>query len=194
MFQDLDSTLSTLLMTRLPANLAEQISISFVTPDDQFPPTSVTPPVVNLFLYDMSENRELRSTVPVTERQLDGRVLSYPAPVRVDCSYLVTAWPKSGVPSPDQDEHRILGEVLRVLLRFREIPVEALEGSMKDLRFPIRTVVAPMSNSQSRGELWQALHGKPRAAIRYVVTLYLDVEGPEDAGRNTSDLRVAPPA
>jgi hypothetical protein len=187
MFQDLDSTISTLLMTQLPPDLAEQVSVSFVTPDDQFPPTGVTPPVVDFFMYDVTENRDLRLTAPTTERQPDGRVLSYPAPVRIDCSYLVTAWPKNGVPNPDQDEHRILGEVLRVLLRFREIPEQVLQGSMTSTRYPIRTVVAPESEPRGRGEFWQALHGKPRAALCYVVTLAMDVRDPDDVGRIASD-------
>jgi hypothetical protein len=190
MFQDLDSTLSTLLMTQLPPDLAEQVTISFVTPDDQFPPAGVPTPAVNLFLYDMSENRDLRLTAPTMERRLDGRTLLHPAPVRIDCSYLITAWPKSGVPSPDQDEHRLLGEVLRVLLRFREIPAQVLQGSMTSLSSPIRTAVAPFSEPRGRGELWQALHGRPRAAICYVVTLAVDIRAPEDVGAVVTDLRV----
>jgi hypothetical protein len=189
-FQDLDSTLSTLLKTRLPPDLAQQIAISFVTPDDQFPPPSVALPAVDLFLYDVTENRDLRQTAPTIERQTDGRVIRYPAPVRVDCSYLITAWAKSSTPSPDQDEHRLLGEVLRVLLRFREIPAEVLQGSMTTMAMPIRTFVGPMSDAQNRGELWQALHGKPRAAIRYIVTLAMDVIGPEDAGAIVKDMAI----
>ena len=50
--------------------------ISFATPDDQFPPASVTLPTVNLFLYDAQENRDLRDREPVLERQPSGRMIT----------------------------------------------------------------------------------------------------------------------
>src|SRR5690348_6873401 len=108
MFHDLDSTLAELLARELPPKLVEQISISFATPDAQFPPTSVTLPAINLFLYELQENRDLRGGGDRFERQADGRVLRAMAPVRIDCHYLVTAWAKSGVQQPEQDEHRML--------------------------------------------------------------------------------------
>lgn len=182
MFQDLDSTLAELLKRGLPPALANQVSISFDTPDAQFPPSTLALPTLNLFLYDIQENRELRSTEPRVERQVSGRVLSLPAPVRVDCRYLVTAWAKPGVPQPYQDEHRILGEALRVLLRYREIPAEALRGDLAAQIFPLRAVVLQDSAQQSRGDIWQALGGKPRASFYYAVTLGVEVREAEDIG------------
>ncbi len=61
MINDLDETLRELLERSLPATLAQQVGISFATPDDQFPPSSVTVPAIGLFLYDVRENRDLRS-------------------------------------------------------------------------------------------------------------------------------------
>jgi hypothetical protein len=182
MFHDLDSTLAELLARELPPKLVEQISISFATPDAQFPPTSVTLPAINLFLYELQENRDLRGGGDLFERQVDGRVLRTVAPVRVDCHYLVTAWAKSGVQQPEQDEHRMLGEVMRVLLRHKEIPREALRGSLKDQHAPLRAFVLLPSQQLSRGEFWQALGGKPKAAFNYTVTIAFDPIGPEDVG------------
>lgn len=59
MIQDLDATLKLILERELPSPLNEQVAISFDTPDDQFPPTSVTPPAIDLFLYDVRENHEI---------------------------------------------------------------------------------------------------------------------------------------
>jgi hypothetical protein len=119
MFNDLDNTLEELLKRELPPSLVEQISITFATPDGNFPPTSVTLPAIDLFLYEIAENHDLRSFEPAVERRNDGHAERVPAPVRVDCHYLVTAWGKSGALQPEQDEHRMLGEVMRVLLRHR---------------------------------------------------------------------------
>ncbi|MFP2928742.1 DUF4255 domain-containing protein [Pyxidicoccus sp. 3LG] len=189
MLHDLDSTLMQLLNQQLPAELVKQITISFQPPNNQFPPSGVSLPAVDFFLYDVRENLELRNLEPTFEQQPDGRVLNVPAPVRVNCSYLVTAWPRSGVPSPEQDEHRLLGEVMKVLFSFRELPSEVLQGSMKTLRMPLRASLPPSSNLQSLGEFWQALGGKPRAALNYTVTLAVDVWKPVDVGTPALDVR-----
>ena len=61
MLDDLDMTLEQLLKKELPAAIVSQVTITFDTPDGKFPPQSVTLPAVDLFLYDVRENRELRS-------------------------------------------------------------------------------------------------------------------------------------
>lgn len=185
MFHDLDSTLAELLQRELPPSLVQQVSISFATPDGQFPPASVTLPAIDLFLYEINENRDLRTHEAQTERLVDGRVVRTPAPARVDCHYLVTAWAKTGVQLPEQDEHRLLGEVMRVLLRHKEIPGQALRGSLQTQPFPIRAKVSPPSHQQSRGDFWQALGGKPKAAFHYTLTIAMDVNEPDDAGSVT---------
>src|SRR5215212_8510566 len=117
MIQDLDSTLAVLLARELPTELAEQVTVSFATPDDQFPPSSVTPPAIDLFLYDVRENHELRNNEWIVERNSDGTTTRQRPPVRVDCSYFVTAWASQNSPNAAWDEHHLLGEVMRVLLR-----------------------------------------------------------------------------
>lgn len=185
MFHDLDSTIAELLKRELPPSLVQQVSISFATPDGQFPPAAVTLPAIDLFLYEINENRDLRTFEAETERLVDGRVARVPAPARVDCHYLVTAWAKTGVQQPEQDEHRLLGEVMRVLLRHKDLPKEALRGSLKTQPFSVRARVSPPSHQQSRGDFWQALGGKPKAAFHYTLTIAMDVHEPEDAGNVT---------
>jgi len=58
MIDDLDKTLEELLTRELPPQWFKEesstkVTISFATPDDQFPPTSVTLPAIDLFLYDV---------------------------------------------------------------------------------------------------------------------------------------------
>jgi hypothetical protein len=100
--------------------------------------------------------------------------------VRVDFSYLITAWPSESVPDPAEDEHRLLGEVMRVLLRYRTIPEEVLQGELQE-----QTPALPVSSLQpgrlqSMGEFWQAVGGKPKAALNYQVTLSIAVALPEE--------------
>ena len=176
MLHELDQTLAALLKRELPGR--DQITVSFAAPDDQF---SVKPPAVDLFLYDVRENLELRSNDEVVERQTDWTSVRYRPPVRVDASYLITAWPGGGSGQSDasEDEHMLLSAVMRVLLRFPKLPRELLNGSLARQDWPLPVSTLQPGRLQSLGEFWQALGGKPKAALNYTVTLPVDVSEPE---------------
>lgn len=180
MINDLDETLAALLQRDLPSALTEQVQISFATPDDQFPPQSVTLPAIDLFLYDVRENLELRTNEVYVERRSDGTAERMRAPVRVDFSYLITAWPSESAPDPAEDEHRLLGEVMRVLLRHRTIPEDVLQGALNRQEPALPVSSLQPGRLQSLGEFWQALGGKPKAALNYQITLSVDVTAPEE--------------
>ncbi len=188
MINDLDKTIAFLIAQEFPEELAEQVQISFATPDDQFPPQSVTLPAIDLFLYDVRENLDLRSNEVYFDRRSDGRATRVQAPARIDFSYLVTAWPSDGAPDPAEDEHRLLGEVMRVLLRYRTIPESMLQGVLRgqDLSPPVSTLQP--GRLQSLGEFWQALGGKPKAALNYQVTLSVEVADAEEVHLVTDKL------
>ena len=171
MINDLDSTLRTLLKRELPPSLASQVSISFDPPDDQFPPQGITLPAIDLFLYDVRENHDLRSNEWSVSRDSSGVARRSLPLVRIDCSYLITAWPSKGTPTPTEDEHRLLGETIMVLLRFSTLPAEVLQGQLGDQELPLPTSVLQPGQLQSLGEFWQALGGKPKAALNYTVTI-----------------------
>jgi hypothetical protein len=177
---DLDRTLEELLRRSLPAALVDQVTISFATPNDQFPPTSVSLPAVDIFLYDVRENRELRSNEWTVEKRADGAPLRSRPPVRVDCSYLITAWPSESSITAPLDEHRLLSEVMRVLLRYPRLPAAALQGVLKDQAPDPPTSTLQAGHLQNLAEFWQALGGKPRAALNYTVTLSMQVFEPEE--------------
>ena len=176
LLHELDQTLAALLKRELPGR--DQITVSFAAPDDQF---SVKPPAVDLFLYDVRENVELRSNDEVVERQTDWTSIRYRPPVRVDASYLITAWPGGGSGQSDasEDEHMLLSAVMRVLLRFPKLPRELLNGSLARQDWPLPVSTLQPGRLQSLGEFWQALGGKPKAALNYTVTLPVDVSEPE---------------
>jgi hypothetical protein len=180
MIKDLDETIAALLRRDLPPALVGQVQISFATPDDQFPPQSVTLPAIDLFLYDVQENLELRSNEVYLERRSDGTATRTQAPVRMDFSYLVTAWPSESVPNPAEDEHHLLGEVMRVLLRYRTIPEDVLQGELVGQQPLLPVSSMQPGRLQSLGEFWQALGGKPKAALNYQVTLSVDVTAPQE--------------
>jgi hypothetical protein len=184
MFQDLDATLAALVESELAVT---NVAVSFAAPDDQFPPSSVGLPALSFFLYDVRENHDLRTNQWELERRLDGVVTRQRPPVRVDCSYLITAWPSESAPDPSGDEHRLLGELLKVLLRHRVIPREHLRGDLEGHEPPLRGRVLAENQLQSLGELWQAMGGKPKAILHYGVTLSVEVFEPEEVGPEVTE-------
>ncbi|SRR6266540_67337 len=170
MLDDLDKTLKNLLEARLPQDVRKQVTITFAAPDSKFPPTTVSLPAIDLFLYDVRENRELRSNELVRERMPDGRLTERPPPVRVDCSYLLTTWATEG-PDAVAGEHGLLGEVLRVLVRAPAIPADMLHGSLLNNGDALPILTLQAGRLQSIAELWQAAGGRPKAALHFTVTL-----------------------
>jgi hypothetical protein len=86
-FQDLDKTIETILNDDgAPAEL-KAAQVSFITPDKNFTLNGAT---VNLFLYEVKENRDLRDPTPIIEK-INGGFVRKEQPLRVDCSYIVTA-------------------------------------------------------------------------------------------------------
>lgn len=187
MFDDLDKTLQELLKQELPSGIASQVAISFAPPDNTFPPSSVTLPAIDLFLYDIRENLELRNREWEVERRNDGTGSKKRAPVRVDCSYLITAWSSAASSTPAFDEHRLLGEVMKALLRHPTIPEALLQGGLTGQDPDLPTVALQSGQLQSMGEFWQALGGKPKAALNYTVTIGVETHPAEETGPLVTD-------
>ena len=190
MIDDLDRTLEELLRRELPPSLSAQVAITFAAPDDEFPPASVTLPALDLFLYDVRENRELRSNDWLVERQSDGTAVKEPPPLRVDCSYLLTAWASATSTTPALDEHRLLGEATRVLLRHQTIPHAALQGSLTSQEPDPPVAALQPGRLQALAEFWQALGGKPKAALNLTVTVSVRARPPVEAGPPVVDKRL----
>ena len=179
MFQDLDDTLEAILDDPgAPAEL-QNAAVSFETPDRNFAPAQST---VNLFLYEVKENRALRDPVPITDL-VAGQFVRRMPPLRVDCSYLVTAWSSQAGASKIAEEHQLLAEAILWLTRFTTVPASFLQGSLIGQPFPPPTLVAQMDGEKNIGEFWTALGSAPRPAFYLVVTVALELgltspEGP----------------
>ena len=176
MFDDLDRTLQKLLASAV-SSLAED-HIYFETPDDKFAHSA---PAIDLFLYDVRENRDLRSNEWQVERR-NGMVITHPPAVRVDCSYLITAWA-----GDIASEHYLLGEVMRALLRYPTLPAQVLQGSLAQQPLPLPTTSLQPGKLQSVAEFWQALGGKPKATLHYTVTISVTTHEPEEGGPPVTD-------
>jgi hypothetical protein len=178
MIRDLSQTLAALLaMPDLPDEL-RAAQVSFEHPIDTFNPPEAT---VNLFLYELKENRELRSNEPIVRRQNGNALIGRP-PVRVDCYYLLTAWPGDRTGSEGAlHGHRLLAQALAALARHPTIPADVLVGELHGQEPPLPMLVAQPDGPVNPAEFWSALGSRLRPAITVCATVAMDLFAAEPA-------------
>lgn len=160
--------------------------VVFDRPAEQFNPSQTT---IDLFLYDVREDMELRSNEPVVER-LNGRAVIKRPPLRVMCSYLLTAWAVGGGELPLQ-EQKILSQAMMVLARYPTIPPPFLKGSLAAQEPPLPMMASRADGLKNPSEFWTAVGNKLRPSVTVVVTISLDPFAPETAPLViTSDVRI----
>ena len=59
-------------------------------------------------------------------------------------------------------------------LRTPTLPPAVLQGTLAGQEPPLPTLTVHTGRLQSPGEFWQALGGKPKAALNYTVTIGID--------------------
>ena len=180
MFGDVDKTLENLLKQNLDPDLLKSVSISFDPPDSRFPPAWVKLPAIDIYMYNALENLELRTTEWTwVKGDADSAGVTQKPQVQIECSYIVTAWTSDGTPNHMQEEHRLLGQTVKALLKGRSFPRETLYGSLKDGTASVIRAVALQPEHFTFGPFWQAMGVKPRLAVNYQITLSVDVYVPE---------------
>jgi hypothetical protein len=150
---------------------------------------------LNVYLVDLRENRRLRSNERLRTVE-EGYVFEEPAPARLDCHYLVSAWsPASATPAvePALDEHDLLYRAAAVLLRAAplvpavvypagSLPLAAWPERFRDVELPL--VVAPPEGFAKLSEFWQSMGGGARwkpvlhIVLTVPVALVREVSGP----------------
>jgi hypothetical protein len=174
MIGDLSETLRAILQDPTVPPELKAADIVFDRPTDPFTPGKTT---VDLFLYDLRENTELRSNEQIVQR-VNHQSIIHPAPLRLNCSYLVTAWPVGGAELALQ-EHRLLSQVLRAVGQYPTIPSQFLQGSLVGQDPPLPMITLHPDALKTMSEFWTAVGNKLRASLTVTVTisipLYADV-------------------
>lgn len=207
MINDLSRTLKHLLQTVAHDEpqvfpLLQGKAIEFARPDKDFKPNPQGS--VCLFLYDIRENRELRSNEPIRVVNNNGQSTVERPPTRVVCSYLVTAWPaekvgvdlKARLNIDDETavdlnllEQQLLGEVLQVLTRYPTIPASSLQGKLAE---PPQPLPLPMITAQAEGltnisEFWTAIGSNLKPSLNVKATIAVKVAAPEPEAKPVAE-------
>jgi hypothetical protein len=136
-------------------------------------PYSLDQTTVNLFLFEVKENLELRSNEPVV-RRIGGQSLIEPPPYRVQCLYLVTAWPVGGMDVPKQ-EHQLLSQVLQLIGSTPVIPPAFLTPNLLLQEPPLPMLMIQPDGVRNPAEFWAAIGNRIKPSLLLSVTVSLQV-------------------
>ena len=149
----------------------DDVSILFRAPQDLYNNSTV-----NVFLYDIRENTEMRTQKSYTQsyNRSATDVLMQPNPTYMDFSYIITAWTpesKDENSGNEYDSYDLLSYLIEGLVGYSYIPPEFVKKMVEDKNpLPKLQFFHPLYlNSVS--EFWTALKGKPRPVIHCTATI-----------------------
>ncbi|MEM5774374.1 MAG: DUF4255 domain-containing protein [Anaerolineaceae bacterium] len=184
MIYEINEALRDLLKRELPIRKGD-VDIVFDLPKRDWS-ARLNKPTLNIFLYDMLENIELRGSEQWRKQtNEDGTFTLYRNPVRVNFYYLITSWAKEV-----QDEQTLLSSTLITLLRQPNLPDDVLPEVLKNQPVPIRLEVVQNKGLANISDFWNTMDNDPHPGIRLTVTLSIDPYKPEIVSPvNVSELR-----
>lgn len=191
MIDDLDRTIARLLCDKAPTKWElASAAVTFDVPDARWR-GQVTELTVNCYLYEIKQNTVLRTREPLVQRSTDGRRASRrEPPVRIDCAYCITAW-SPAASEPVAEEHRLLSQIMWVLLRNPTIPFDVLQGSLAEQIPPYPTVMAQPDGVKNQADFWGALDQQLKPSLNYVITLAMLLdEQPVELGNVVKQVQV----
>lgn len=168
----LNEQLEEAIQRYLPAPERKVMTIRFDLPEQE----QVDAPTISVFLYDIQEDLQLRSSASRVGHA-DGSG-STPGYVQVRCCYLITYWDSTrGGGSPVRvgarsDAMRRMNYVLNALVNHRSLP---------NMPNAYCRVLPPAEHLNSLGGFWQALGNKPRLSLSYMVTVPICLTSSEEA-------------
>lgn len=206
MIYQLDDLFRRLFRARVGAITGDD-QVGFDPPDAQWRThvgTLGVRPGLNVYLADLRENRKLRSNAR-TRVYGNGWVQEVPAPPRVDCHFLISAWsPASATPQvePAQDEHDLLYDVTVALMDAAPLnPSRVYAGQAPSPAWPaeyrpffesdLPTEVLPAEGFPKYAEFWGTMgETHPwRPTVYVVVTVPVVSREPDVFGPPVATIR-----
>lgn len=160
MIHEADAALRSYLSSWLPKGSG---NVSFDAPTADWV-SKVKSLTLDLFLYDVHENIEARAGDWIELRDETGMMVGLQPPVRrYDLTYAVSAWGGS-----IDEQHELLGTLLRAMPAYDDIPDEHLTGRLREQEIAVRLRIGNLGGFTS---LWDALGQTPVTALALVATI-----------------------
>lgn len=197
MLGDVDEALRKLFIREIPIR-DNQVDVTFDQPKREWS-ARISQPTLNLFLYDVRENKTLRQTRPMWEvmETDDGTPSRRRRPVRMDLHYMISAWA-----AEPEDEHQLLSGALMSLMRYPHLPEELLPETLRDQPVPIPLMAAQYDEMRNPADIWSAMDNEVKPALVCIITIAVNpympvplpkaiVSPPEFSFRQTEQPREA---
>jgi Pvc16 N-terminal domain len=140
-----------------------ELDVSFKTPDKEWS-GKLTRPTVNLFLHEVRRS-QARSVTGTVTRETNGVYTREKLAPFVRVRYAVSVWANE----PD-DEHRVLGQLLSVVISEGMIPRQFLVSPLDTLGNNVELAIAG-DDLHATLNVWSALQVPPRATLELVAVL-----------------------
>lgn len=170
MIDALDEVLRRLLIREIPIKNGE-IDIQFKQPNRNWS-ARLSRPTLNLYLYDLRENTQLRQPSPLwagVGAQKGNAIRQQRPAVRLDLHYVLTAW----VTEPT-DEHHLLSRTLMALFRYPYLPEDLFPEILLAQPSPIQLQAAQPDHLQETSLFWSALDNEIKPSIDCTLTCALN--------------------
>jgi hypothetical protein len=188
MISNLDASLKSMLTGEAPlgSSLATA-TISFAVPDTTWQGQG-SGMQLDVYLYRVLDNRELRSNQRFTTLNPDGSVTTTLFPSRIECSYIISAWDKGAEVEgmeKEPDEHALLSDVIYVLWRNPTMPAKYLTGTLTSAYLALPIIAAESEDMSAKPDFWSALDTYVRPTITCRITIELDLDDAAVASQAT---------
>ena len=135
---------------------------------------------INLYLFDIRENTELRKNEWETVTRSDSTVTQQKPPARVDLFYMITAYSDKEKNAKIFEEHQLLSRMLAVVHNFAFIPedpylIDNLPGISPIPKIPIEAVHPKFLDEQGGFQLWSAIDQFLKPAVYIKVTVPIEL-------------------
>jgi hypothetical protein len=161
---DLDAAVRALFERELGTGAA----VSFDTPTAAWA-EGLSGPVLNLYLYDVKESRNERR-VEWDQAQVNGRTVERPPPVRIDVSYVISAWAKAA-----EEEHGLLSAALAVAYAHPALPDDVRTGALAEDEAYHHELAVRVAQPPGEGHgpaFWSSLGAGHKASIDFGVGVW----------------------
>jgi Pvc16 N-terminal domain/Carboxypeptidase regulatory-like domain len=165
---DLDRAVRSLFERELSERGAGGAGVSFDAPTAAWA-AALTAPTLDLYLYDVKESREERR-VEWDEARVDGRTVELPPPVRLDVSYVITAWADTS-----EEEHGLLSAALAVAYAHPALPDDVRTGVLAEddaYDHELRVRAAQPPGEGHGPAFWAALGAGHKASVDFGVGVW----------------------
>jgi Pvc16 N-terminal domain/Carboxypeptidase regulatory-like domain len=165
---DLDRAVRALFERELAERGVEGVGVSFDAPTGAWA-SALDGPVLDLYLYDVKESREERR-VEWDEARVDGRTVERPPPVRLDVSYVITAWADTS-----ENEHGLLSAALAIAYAHPALPDDVRTGVLAEddaYDHELRVRAAQPQGEGHNAAFWAALGAGHKASVDFGVGVW----------------------